>query len=71
MRPVLLEMPMSSTPRQRDWMFSSAVSGGTARELVRERRQRRLEHAFDGNLAVLDLEPGRLRRGILPAHREV
>ena len=45
---------MSSTPRQRDWMFSSAVSGGTPGELVLQGGQRRLEHAFDGNLAVLD-----------------
>ena len=27
MAPVLLEMPISSTPRQRDWMFSSVMSG--------------------------------------------
>ena len=54
MRPVLLEMPISSTPRQRDWMFSSAVSGGRPGELVLERGQRRLEHALDGDLAVLD-----------------
>ncbi len=26
--PVLLEIPMSSSIRQRDWMFSSLVSGG-------------------------------------------
>ena len=27
MRPVLFEMPMSSSMRQRDWMFSSVASG--------------------------------------------
>ena len=27
MRPVLLDMPMSSSMRQRDWMFSSVASG--------------------------------------------
>ena len=49
-------------------MFSSAVSGGSSGEFVLERGERRLEHALDRYLAVLDLEPGGLLRGVVLAH---
>ena len=49
-------------------MFSSAVSGRQPGELVLERRQGRLEHPFDGNLTVLDVQPRRLLRRVVLAH---
>ena len=68
MRPVLLDNPMSSSMRQRDCMFSSAASDRPAGELVLERRERRLEHALDGQHAVVHAERLRLLLRIIDAH---
>ena len=42
--------------------------GRAADEFVTQRGKGRFEHAFDRYLAVLDVQPGGLSRGIVPAH---